>query len=137
MTSRLNPYISFDNNAREALEFYQSVFGGTLTIHTFGDFGQADTPLANNVMHGMLETDNGYTIMAADTMPQMNRSVGNNITVSVSGDDLDQLTAYWVSLSDGGSIQVEFDKQMWGDIFGMCTDKFGIDWMVNVVATES
>ena len=69
MASRLNPYISFEDNARQAMEFYKEVFGGTLALNTFGEFGQADSPIADKIMHGMLETDQGFTIMAADTPP--------------------------------------------------------------------
>ena len=66
MASRLNPYLNFNGNARQALEFYRSVFGGDLTLSTFAEFGMADAPDADKIMHGQLETDAGYTIMAAD-----------------------------------------------------------------------
>ena len=87
MTSRLNPYISFKDNARQAMEFYQQVFGGELSINTFGEYGQADTPIADLVMHGMLETPNGFTLMGADTPPGMDYTPGTTMTVSLSGDD--------------------------------------------------
>ena len=133
MTSRLNPYISFDGNAREALEFYRDVFGGTLTISTFGEYGMADSPDADKVMHGLLETDSGFTIMGADTPQGMKFEPGSNMAVSISGDDADDLRRYWERLSDGGSVSVPFEKQMWGDEFGMCSDRFGTDWMVDIV----
>ena len=132
MASRLNPYISFEDNARQAMEFYKDVFGGTLTLSTFGEFGQADSPIADKIMHGMLETDNGFTIMAADTPPGMDRSPGDNITVSLSGDDGDQLRGYWEKLSSSGKVITPLEKQMWGDEFGQCIDQFGIPWMVNI-----
>ncbi len=134
MASRLNPYISFANNAREAMEFYQGVFGGTLTLNTFGDFGGADgSPFADNIMHGQLETGSGFILMGADTPPGVDHNPGNNITVSLSGDDADDLHAYWDELAADGTVTVPLEKQMWGDEFGSCVDRFGIPWMVNIV----
>jgi PhnB protein len=132
VSSRLNPYLSFRDNAREALEFYTDVFGGTLALSTFGEFGAADSPDADKIMHGMLETDSGYTLMAADTPPGMELNAGNNVAVSISGDDGDQLRGYWAKLSDGGSVTTPMEKQMWGDEFGSCVDRFGIVWLVNI-----
>ena len=132
MASRLNPYISFSDNAREAMEFYKSVFGGNLTLSTYGEYGAPDAPKADNIMHGMLETDLGFTLMGADSPPDMKVSPGDNITVSLSGDDADELRGYWDKLSDGGTVSVALEKQMWGDEFGQCVDKFGISWMVNI-----
>ncbi len=137
MASRLNPYISYTDNARQALEFYTEVFGGTLALNTFGEFGQPDSPDANKIMHGMLETPSGFTIMGADTPTGMDHVPGNNITVSLSGDDDDELRSYFQQLSDGGAVTMPLEKQMWGDIFGMCTDKFGIAWMVNITAPSA
>jgi PhnB protein len=136
MTSRLNPYISFAGSARQAMEFYRSVFGGTLTLSTFGDAGAADSADADKIMHGMLETDSGYTIMGADTPGGMEQSSGSNITISLSGDDGDELRGYWERLSDGGRVTVPLEKQMWGDEFGMCTDRFGVAWMVDIIQPQ-
>ncbi|MFD9740458.1 VOC family protein [Umezawaea sp. NPDC059074] len=132
MASRLNPYISFVDNAREAMEFYQGVFGGTLVLNTFGEFGGDDTPFSDKIMHGMLETENGFTLMAADTPPGMEHNPGTNITVSLSGDDGDALRGYWDKLAEGGAVTVPLEKQMWGDEFGACVDRYGIPWMVNI-----
>ena len=137
MTSRLNPYLSFTDNARQAMEFYQQVFGGTLAVSTFGEFGNPDPGLADKVMHALLETDRCFTLMASDTPPGMSHTVGNNITVSLSGDDADDLRGYWEKLSDGGTVSVPLEKQMWGDEFGMCVDRFGIGWMVNISQPQS
>jgi len=130
MASRLNPYLSFAGNARQAMEFYETVFGGTLVLNTFGEFGAEEQP--DGIMHGMLESPSGYTIMGADTPPGGSHNPGDNITVSVSGDDGDELRGYWDKLSDGGTVAVPLEKQMWGDEFGMCVDRFGIPWMVNI-----
>ncbi|MBO2445883.1 VOC family protein [Actinomadura barringtoniae] len=132
MASRLNPYISFNGDARQAMEFYKEVFGGQLNVNTFADLGPQDGVEGDKIMHAMLETDAGYTIMASDTPPHMEYNPGKNITMSLSGDDSDRLRGYWDSLSAGGTVQVPLDKQAWGDEFGMVTDRFGIDWMVNI-----
>jgi PhnB protein len=131
MASRLNPYITFAGDARQAMEFYKDVFGGTLVLNSYGEFGQKDTPMADKIMHGMLEAPNGFTLMGADT-PTDDHRPGNNISVSLSGDDDTELRGYWEKLSDGATVTVPLDKQMWGDVFGMCTDRFGITWMVNI-----
>lgn len=132
MTSQLNPYISFDGNAREAMEFYKSVFGGTLSVNTYGEFGQPDAPEADKIMHSRLETESGFTLMGADTPPGMAHNPGDNITVSLSGDDAGELRGYWEKLCDGGTVTVPLEKQMWGDEFGQCVDRFGIGWLVNI-----
>ncbi|GAB3476217.1 VOC family protein [Amycolatopsis cihanbeyliensis] len=132
MATRLNPYINFTGNARQAMEFYQQVFGGTLTVSTFGEFGAPDAPEADLIMHSMLETDSGFTLMVSDLPPGMEYKPGNNITVSLSGDDVEELRGYWAKLSEGGTVSVPLEKQMWGDEFGSCVDRFGIGWMVDI-----
>ncbi len=132
MVSRLNPYISFDGNAREAMEHYKQVFGGTLALNTFGELGSPDPASADKIMHGQLETESGFTLMGADTPPGEGHRSGNNIAVSLSGDDAEELRGYFEKLSDGGTVTVPLEKQMWGDEFGMCQDRFGIAWMVNI-----
>src|SRR5689334_4739681 len=87
MTSTLNPYIHFDGNAKEALEFYQGVFEGSLNMSTFGEFGAADAPHADKIMHGQLETKAGYTIMASDTPPEIEYTSISGMSISISGDD--------------------------------------------------
>jgi PhnB protein len=132
VASRLNPYVSYRDNAREALEFYKEVFGGNLSINTFGEYGDPNAPEANNVMHGQLETDQGFTLMASDTPPGMDFNPGNNITISLSGDDEQELRGYWEKLSEGADVTMPLEKQMWGDVYGQCTDKFGVQWMVDI-----
>jgi PhnB protein len=137
MTSRLNPYISFADNAREAMEFYQQVFGGELSLNTFGGMGMPeDAPGADRIMHGMLENGSGFTLMGADSPPGMEHQRGNDMAVSLSGDDADELRGYWEKLSDGGVVQVPLERQMWGDEFGMCDDRFGVTWMVNIGSAQ-
>lgn len=131
MAARLNPYISFAGNAREAMEFYHQVFGGDLKMTTFGEFGQSEAPFADKIMHATLETTQGFTLMASDTPPGMPYQPGTSISVSLSGDDAD-LRDFWEKLSAGGQVTIPFEKQMWGDEFGAFVDKFGISWMVDI-----
>ena len=136
MPTRLNPYLSFRDNAREAMDFYQSVFGGEITRSTFGEFHASDDPAEQDkVMHSMLETPGGLTLMAADTPRGMDLDAGNNITVSLSGEDEAELRGYWDKLAAGGSVAVPLEKAPWGDTFGMCADKFGVNWMVNITGS--
>ena len=97
----LNPYISFADNARQALEFYRDVFGGELALNTFGEYGDPSAPGAELIMHGMLETPDGFTLMGADTPPGMEHSPGDTMSVSLSGDDTDQLRGWWDELAGG------------------------------------
>jgi len=132
MASRLNPYLNFDGDARQAMEFYKDAFGGTLDLNTYGDIGGDHGDDADKIMHAMLTTDAGYTLMGADVPPGTEFTPGTTMTVSLSGDDADALRGYWEKLSAGGTVTVPLEKQMWGDEFGMCTDKFGVAWMVNI-----
>lgn len=136
MASRLNPYLSFNGNARQAMEFYVDVFGGTLALNTFGEFGGADSPDAGRIMHGMLETDAGYTIMGADVTGEMEYHPMTGCSVSLSGDDAETLRGYWEKLSAGGTTVMPLEKQMWGDEFGMCVDAYGVSWMVNIAQPQ-
>jgi PhnB protein len=133
MASTLNPYVNvLDGQAREALEFYKSVLGGELTISTFADMG-TEGALADQVMHGQLETEAGYTLMVSDAPSEMVQvTMGNNVSISLSGDDADTLRGYFSGLSEGGQVTQPLEPAPWGDEFGMFTDKFGINWMVNI-----
>jgi PhnB protein len=136
--TRLNPYISFKNNAREAMDFYHSVFGGNLTLNTYGDSGMSEDPSeANNLMHAMLEAENGLVIMGADTPNSMTTTVGDNMSISLSGEDDAELRGYWEKLIEGGQVVQPLEVAPWGDAFGMVTDKFGIHWMVNITAAKA
>ena len=137
MPSRLNPYINFDGNTREAMEFYRDVFGGDLVINTFAEFGNPDPAVADKTMHAQLETNRGFTLMASDGPPGTELKVGDNISISLSGDDADELRGYWDKLADGGTVTMPLEKQMWGDEFGMLVDQFGIPWMVNIGAPRT
>jgi PhnB protein len=134
----LNPYISFRGDARQAMEFYQSVFGGDLTMNTFAEFHLSEHPEdQDKIMHGMLTAPNGLNLMGADTPKGMSINPGDNISISLSGEDEAELRGYWDKLSDGATIGAQLEKAPWGDTFGMCTDKFGTNWMVNIAGTSA
>ncbi|MDQ0893391.1 PhnB protein [Agromyces ramosus] len=134
----LNPYLNFRDNAKEAMEFYHSVFGGELTSSTFAEFGASEDPAdADKIMHSQLEADGGLVLMGADTPSSMpDPGNGGPISVSLSGtaDDDATLRGYWQKLVDSGSEIVPLEVAPWGDAFGMCTDRYGITWLVNISA---
>ena len=133
MQSKLNPYLSFRDNARQAMEFYKTVFGGKLTISTFKDYHASQDPSEDNkIMHAMLEAPNGITFFASDTPSRMEYRPGANISMSLTGNDEAELKSYFQKLSAGGAVAMPLEKAPWGDTFGMCKDKFGVDWMVNI-----
>ena len=116
----LNPYLNFNGNAREAMEFYRSVFGGELKINTFGEFGNTDPAVADRVIHANLDTPRGYRLMASDTGPGMTLNRGNNLTCSLSGDPGEGLEDVWEKLSDGGE----------EGPCGWVRDRYGLSWQV-------
>lgn len=138
MPIRLNPYLGFKDNAREAMEFYQTVFGGRLTLATFKEFNASQDPSEDDlIMHGMLEAENGITLMGADTPKSMEYKVGTNFSISLSGDDETELRGYWEKLSAGSTITEPLETAPWGDTFGMLTDKFGVQWLVNIASQKA
>lgn len=133
MPSLLNPYLSFRDTAREAMEHYRSVFGGELTVSTFGEYGMSEDPGQQDlIMHAQLTTPQGFTLMGADTPPGMDHTPGSAISVSLSGDDDAELRGFFEGLAQGGQVQVPLEVAPWGDAFGMLVDRFGIQWMVNI-----
>jgi PhnB protein len=134
MTQNLNPYLNFRGTARDAMTFYQSVFGGDLTVSSFADFGM---PVGEGeeglVMHSQLSTPAGFLLMGADVPSHMEYTRGTNDgNVSLSGDDEAALGGYFARLSDGGNVTQPLEKAPWGDSFGMLTDRFGVGWLINI-----
>ncbi|MDN5933720.1 MAG: VOC family protein [Pseudonocardia sp.] len=136
MAISLNPYLNFRDGTRDVMAFYASVFGGEPTLSTFAESGGMglDESEQGKVMHSQLVTDNGLTLMAAD-VPSTMGEPGPNGSISLSGDDEPTLRGYWEKLSGGGTVTVPLEKAPWGDTFGMCTDKFGVDWLVNILGS--
>jgi len=138
MQSKLNPYLGFKDNTREAMEFYKTIFGGKLELHTFKEYNASQDPSEDEkIMHSMLEADNGITFMASDTPNSMQYSAGGAISMSLSGDNDEELSAYYEKLGAGGTPVMPLEKAPWGDKFGMVVDKFGVQWMVNITAPKA
>jgi len=138
VTVRLNPYLGFRGEAREAMDFYQSVFGGELTSTTYTEGGMSDDPeQAGKIMHAMLDAGPNLVIMGSDAPPGMPVDEGARITISLSGDDEATLRGHWEGLVQGGSVTVPLERAPWGDSFGMCTDRYGIHWMVNITGAPA
>jgi PhnB protein len=136
-TSKLNAYLSFKGNARQAMEFYKSVFGGKLVISTFKEYHASTDPSEDNlVMHADLQGDNGINFFASDTPSRMEYKPAAGISMSLGGDNEKELTGYFNKLSAGGKVTQPLTKAAWGDTFGMFVDKFGINWLVNISAPK-
>ncbi|MFC4140034.1 MULTISPECIES: VOC family protein [unclassified Microbacterium] len=127
----LNPYLSFRDNAREAMTFYQSVLGGKLDLVEFSSFPMPhDAADANKIMHSWLETDDGMVLAGSDTPAGMEYQEPRGISVSMSTDDGARAQAIWDGLADGGTVDIPFDGAPWGGRFGMITDRYGVSWMI-------
>ena len=134
MSATLSPYLNFNGKTAEAMRFYQSVLGGDLYIQTFGDAGAAqDESMKDLTLHAALTSD-AIALYASDGRPGVPVIFGDNVHLSLQGNDSEKLRGYFEGLSAGGGVDMPLDKQFWGDIFGMLTDKFGVHWMVNITA---
>jgi PhnB protein len=134
----LTPYLSFRDNAREAMTFYQSVLGGKLDLVEFSSFPDMpqDPADANKIMHSWLATDDGMVLAGSDTPTGMDFQPPQNISISVSSEDEARMQAIWDGLSDGGTVTMPFETPPWGGRFGMLVDRFGMSWMVTVDAAQ-
>lgn len=134
MSQQLNPYITFNGNCAEAMEFYGKVFGAEPRMMMFREAGMD----ADGVMHASLDTDQGFHIFASDTAEGTGEyRPGTNLQISLSGDERDALVGYWEGLSEGGQAIMPLEAQMWGDEYGMLLDKFGILWHVNIAGQQA
>lgn len=140
--AKLNPYLSFKTEAKQALEFYQSVLGGELTVSPFSDLpmeGVGDDE-KDLVMHGQLDTPAGLTLMAADTPSSMEYvAPTSGVVVSLTGgpDDHEYIKSAYEKLSEGAKPGMPLELAPWGDYFGQLTDKFGISWMFDIGTEQS
>jgi PhnB protein len=140
MAVQFTPYLSFKDNAREAMEYYHSIFGGDLRVSTFKELHASQDPSEDDlVMHSVLEGEHGVTIMASDTPARMRYQPGTNFSLSLSGEAQDeaQLRTYFDRLKQDGNVTMPLQKAIWGDTFGMLVDRYGINWLVNVAAAQS
>jgi PhnB protein len=133
MSVQLNPYLNFRDRAREALEFYQSVFGGDLRMSTFKEYNASQDPAEDDlIMHGQLQGEHGVALMASDLPAGMEYKEPGSFSISLSGDDEAVLRGWWDKLAEGGTVSMPLNKAPWGDWFGMVVDRFGISWLVNI-----
>ncbi len=133
--SILNPYLTFAGNAREAMEYYHSVFGGELAMNTFREFHMEDLPEdeLDGIMHAQLTTPTGFTLMGSDAPTAMGGATPNGkISLSGGADEEEQLRGYWAGLAEGGTIDMPLETAPWGDAFGQVTDRYGVVWYVNL-----
>jgi PhnB protein len=136
MSTVLNPYINLRGTARAAVEFYHSVFGGELVVTTFGEAGITEWPeQLDKVMHSKLTTPTGFVLMVSDVPETMELTFGDNVSVSLGGDDADDLTRWYTDLSEGGTVSVPLSQAPWGDSFGEFKDRFGVRWLVNIAGS--
>lgn len=134
MAMNVMPYISFESNAREALAFYQTIFGGTVTITTFGEYDDSLGPdAANLVMHGELDADANLIFFASDTPAGMPFNPGTRVALAIFGNEEFTMAKHYNALLDqGGTAQMPLEKAVWGDSYGSVTDRYGIEWMFNI-----
>ncbi|HWG94525.1 MAG TPA: VOC family protein [Mycobacteriales bacterium] len=134
MATMMNAYLTFPGTAREAMEHYRDVLGGELQVMTFADAGAEGVPDPSQVMHAFLGSPAG-ALMASDLPPGQEHRPGSNVAISLSGDDAPTLRRWWEGLSQGSEVTMPLERQMWGDDFGSCTDRFGVHWMVNIAGS--
>ncbi len=138
--AKLNPYLSFKSQAREALEFYQSALGGELTISTYAATPEiaamlTDPADADLVMHGQLDTPGGLTLMVSDTgsaMPYVAPTSGMTVALTGGPADHEYIKAAFDALSEGATPGVPLEQAPWGDYYGQLTDRYGISWMFDI-----
>jgi len=134
MDPQLTPYLTFNGKAAEAMKFYHSVLGGELALQTFAEAKMARNPAEGGlIVHAVLKNE-GLTFMASDAMPDRQAKFGDNVHMSISGQDSPKLTKIFDLLAKGGRVDMPLAKQFWGDTYGQLTDKFGVHWMINITS---
>ncbi len=140
---KINPYLNFKGNCEEAFNFYKSVFGGEFNfIQRFKDTPpeyQSGPEDAEKIMHVALVLDDGSMIMGSDVPSSMEKDIveGSNFTLSYSAKSVDEANKIFDLISSAGKVSMPLQKTFWGSLFGMTTDKFGINWMVDCPLKEN
>jgi PhnB protein len=134
MAINTTTHLNFRGDARAALEFYRSVFGGEITLVSYGDAG-VPAAAPEQIMWGQVRADNGFQVMAYDVPANLPWDQGvNSFFVSVRGDSADEITAYWKGLSDGATVVQDLGPAGWAPLYGMIKDRFGVVWVLDVSA---
>jgi PhnB protein len=136
MSVNVTPHLNFRGDARTALDFYQSVFGGEITVFTYQDAHNVQDPAeAEQIMWGQVQADNGFRIMAYDVPSTTSYDQGDKSHfVSVRGDGNDEITSLWNKLTDGSTVLQELAPAGWAPLYGMLQDRFGVTWVLDVTA---
>lgn len=133
MTINVTPHLNFRGDARDALEFYQTVFGGELTIASYADMGNTDPATADHVTFGQVTADNGFSVMAYDVYPHLEWDQGQDpFFVSVRGNAPEEIQGYWDKLVDGAKVIQPIGPSPWAPLYGQLTDRFGVTWVLDV-----
>lgn len=136
MKPTLTPYLYFNGQTKDAMEFYQSILGGELLMQKYSETGMPTSEETKDlIIHAYLKND-ALTFMASDGNAEHPITMGDNIHMSVVGSDTEKLTDWFNRLAEGGKIDMPLEKQFWGDVYGMLTDKFGVHWSVNISSGE-
>ena len=127
----VKPYIAFKGNCREAIDFYKEALGAEeLFSQTYGESPMSDMGPADNIMHATIKVGDTHIMMCDDPRPDV-AATPSNISLAVGLDDTTKAKTVFNKLADGGNVTMPIDKTFWAEAFGMLTDKFGINWMVN------
>ncbi|MGW9553175.1 VOC family protein [Nocardiopsis sp. NPDC055551] len=133
MTINVTPHLNFRGDARDALEFYQTVFGGELIIASYADMGNTDPATADHVTFGQVTADNGFSVMAYDVYPHLEWERGKDpFFVSVRGNAPEEIQGYWDKLVDGAEVKQPIGPSPWAPLYGQLTDRFGVTWVLDV-----
>ncbi len=132
--TQINPYLHLDGTAKEAMTFYKKCLGGELTLQTVGESPMKDQMppgSESKIMHSSLTKDGSILLLASDMMDPTSFKKGDTITLTLNCSTEEEIKDAFAKLSEGGKVERELKTEFWGALFGMFTDKFGVDWMVN------
>lgn len=139
MITKLFPYLNFDGDGQEAVHFYTEVLGGELVgVMTYGeaeDAGDLPENTRDMVMNAQINLKSGDTLMISDVPPGMgmpNFQKGNNVSVTVLFDEIEEARSVFNKLSEGGKVGMELQETFWSPLYGSVTDRFGIEWQISV-----
>ncbi|MFE3855654.1 VOC family protein [Streptomyces griseorubiginosus] len=139
MSVTTTTHLNFRGDAREALDFYRSVFGGRTAAVTYKDAGAVQNESeADWLMWGEVTGDEGFHVMAYDVPSQLPWDQGRNgFFVSVRGEDTEEISALWARLAEGSTVVRPLEAAPWAPLYGMLTDRFGVTWVLDVAVAWS